>query len=170
MYVPLLCYIQGNLKVYCCHKVDKRFPSQERKRLANLEAEIARKEARGDFSHLKDKTGKFIAAPLPQPTPPKVGLADNDLYSDAGSIRGGGSGAYQYPSTVPYAQHYAAPSVLGGRKAYPYASHRVTFWSSSLSCSLAREDAAELTQHAYIRYPLSIDHDFLYFFSCSERS
>lgn len=25
MYVPLLCYIQGNLKEYCCHKVDKRF-------------------------------------------------------------------------------------------------------------------------------------------------
>lgn len=24
MYVPLLCYIQGNLKEYCCHKVDKR--------------------------------------------------------------------------------------------------------------------------------------------------
>ena len=23
-YVPLLCYIQGNLKEYCCHKVDKR--------------------------------------------------------------------------------------------------------------------------------------------------
>ena len=22
-YVPLLCYIQGNLKEYCCHKVDK---------------------------------------------------------------------------------------------------------------------------------------------------
>lgn len=24
MYIPLLCYIQGNLKEYCCHKVDKR--------------------------------------------------------------------------------------------------------------------------------------------------
>lgn len=24
MYVPLLCHIQGNLKEYCCHKVDKR--------------------------------------------------------------------------------------------------------------------------------------------------
>jgi len=23
LYVPLLCYIQGNLKEYCCHKVDK---------------------------------------------------------------------------------------------------------------------------------------------------
>ena len=24
IYVPLLCTIQGNLKEYCCHKVDKR--------------------------------------------------------------------------------------------------------------------------------------------------
>ena len=24
MYVPLFCHIQGNLKEYCCHKVDKR--------------------------------------------------------------------------------------------------------------------------------------------------
>ncbi|KAG8958081.1 hypothetical protein FRC03_009470, partial [Tulasnella sp. 419] len=24
LYVPLLCYIRGNLKEYCCHKVDKR--------------------------------------------------------------------------------------------------------------------------------------------------
>lgn len=23
IYVPLLCYIQGNLKEYCCHKTDK---------------------------------------------------------------------------------------------------------------------------------------------------
>jgi hypothetical protein len=27
MYIPLLCYIQGNLKEYCCHKVDKRYVS-----------------------------------------------------------------------------------------------------------------------------------------------
>ena len=24
LYIPLLCHIQGNLKEYCCHKVDKR--------------------------------------------------------------------------------------------------------------------------------------------------
>lgn len=45
-----------NLKEYVCHKVDKRIAElmkrKNRKRLAK-EAEIARKEARGDFSHLK---------------------------------------------------------------------------------------------------------------------
>ena len=25
LYIPLLCHIQGNLKEYCCHKVDKRY-------------------------------------------------------------------------------------------------------------------------------------------------
>jgi len=26
LYIPLLCYIRGNLKEYCCHKVDKARP------------------------------------------------------------------------------------------------------------------------------------------------
>lgn len=24
LYFPILCHIQGNLKEYCCHKIDKR--------------------------------------------------------------------------------------------------------------------------------------------------
>ncbi|KWU45316.1 hypothetical protein RHOSPDRAFT_5342, partial [Rhodotorula sp. JG-1b] len=75
IYVPLLCTIQGNLKEYCCHKVDKRISElmkrRNRRRLAR-EADIARREARGDFSHLKDKTGRMVRAPRPQPTLPSV--------------------------------------------------------------------------------------------------
>ncbi|GAA5943354.1 uncharacterized protein JCM15063_002922 [Sporobolomyces koalae] len=126
MYVPLLCYIQGNLKEYCCHKVDKRIAElmkrKNRKRLAK-EAEIARKEARGDFSHLKDhKTGKLIAAPLPQPTLPKIGFqSDDDLYSDAGSIS-------HYPPTsqhqnnIPYGYPPPLAHGISNRTIYPYAS------------------------------------------------
>ncbi|GAA5822155.1 hypothetical protein JCM5353_006251 [Sporobolomyces roseus] len=118
MYVPLLCYIQGNLKEYCCHKVDKRIAElmkrKNRKRLAK-EAEIARKEARGDFSHLKDrKTGKLTAAPLPQPTLPKIGFND-DLYSDSGSNAG-----YPPQNNIPYG--YPPPHSLSNRNIYPYAS------------------------------------------------
>ncbi|KAM0750459.1 hypothetical protein T439DRAFT_277175, partial [Meredithblackwellia eburnea MCA 4105] len=79
IYVPLLCYVQGNLKEYCCHKVDKRIDElmkrKTRKRLAK-EAAIARKEANGDFSHLKDSKGNITRTALPQPTLPNVSLDD----------------------------------------------------------------------------------------------
>ncbi|PCH41272.1 hypothetical protein WOLCODRAFT_24623 [Wolfiporia cocos MD-104 SS10] len=80
-YIPLLCYIQGNLKEYCCHKVDKRIAEiikrRNKQRLAQAAA-LAKKEAAGDFSHLKN--GKA----LPQPTLPNVSLDDDD---DKASIR-----------------------------------------------------------------------------------
>lgn len=75
---------------------------KNRKRLAQ-EAQIAKKEAMGDYSHLRDKKGKITSAPRQQPTLPKIGLEDEDLYapsyagSDSGSIRGGKGGNYQYP-------------------------------------------------------------------------
>ncbi|GAA6017344.1 hypothetical protein JCM10207_005601 [Rhodosporidiobolus poonsookiae] len=133
MYVPLLCYIQGNLKEYCCHKVDKRIAElmkrKNKKRLAQ-EAKIAAAEARGDFSHLKDKSGKMVGVPRQQPTLPKIGLGDDDLYSASGSVRGGGGGGYSnnekhaYPpvATLPYSNSAPYSSSGLARHAYPYAS------------------------------------------------
>jgi len=92
---------------------------KNRKRLAK-EAEIARKEARGDFSHLKDrKTGKLTAAPLPQPTLPKIGFND-DLYSDSGSNAGGHYPPQKNNNNIPYG--YPPPPSLSNRNIYPYAS------------------------------------------------
>jgi len=80
-YVPLLCYIRGNLKEYCCHKVDKRISAvikrRQKQRLANA-AKQAKKEAMGDYSHLKNKKGEMIATPLPQPTLPNLSVDDED--------------------------------------------------------------------------------------------
>ncbi|PFH51417.1 hypothetical protein AMATHDRAFT_175341, partial [Amanita thiersii Skay4041] len=90
-YIPLLMHIRGNLKEYCCHKVDKAsLPScpcpiriddvikrRQKQRLADA-ARLAKKEAMGDYSHLKNKKGEFIAKPLPQPTLPNVSV-DDDL-------------------------------------------------------------------------------------------
>jgi len=87
-YVPLLCYIQGNLKEYCCHKIDKRISELMKKKNAQRKAkaaELARKEAAGDFSHLQNKKGEFVAKPLPQPTLPSVAL--DDFGSDTTSMR-----------------------------------------------------------------------------------
>lgn len=79
LYVPLLCYIRGNLKEYCCHKVDKRITEiikrKQKQRLAR-QAQLAKKEAAGDFSHLKGKGG--MQAALPQPTLPSISLDDDE--------------------------------------------------------------------------------------------
>jgi len=87
-YIPLLCYIQGNLKEYICHKVDKRIAEvikrRNKERLAKA-AELAKKEAMGDFSHLKNKKGELIAQPLPQPTLPNLSVDDDDF--DAASYK-----------------------------------------------------------------------------------
>jgi hypothetical protein len=52
-----------------------------RKRLAK-EAALAKAEARGDFSHLKDKKGNLKAEPLGQPTLPNVDFAFDDVDDD----------------------------------------------------------------------------------------
>jgi len=103
-YIPLLCYIQGNLKEYVCHKVDKRIAEvikrRNRERLAKAAA-LAKKEAMGDFSHLKNKKGEMIAQPLPQPTLPNLSVFDDD--DDTPPAKRG-------PSPTSYAQdyHYAS--------------------------------------------------------------
>jgi len=79
LYVPLLCYIQGNLKEYCCHKVDKRISEliqrKRKQRVAKVQ-QLAKKEAAGDFSHRTDKNG--VVHNAPQPTLPQISLDDDD--------------------------------------------------------------------------------------------
>ncbi|KAI0772712.1 hypothetical protein BC629DRAFT_735938 [Irpex lacteus] len=100
-YIPLLCHIQGNLKEYCCHKVDKRIAEiikrKNKQRLAKAQA-LAKKEAAGDFSHLKNKKGEFIAQPLPQPTLPNISLDDDETSS----IRTRGPAPSTYTGTSDY--------------------------------------------------------------------
>ncbi|KAF9226446.1 hypothetical protein BS17DRAFT_775638 [Gyrodon lividus] len=97
-YIPLLCYIQGNLKEYVCHKVDKRIAEvikrRNKERLAKAAA-LAKKEAMGDYSHLKNKKGEMIAKPLPQPTLPNLSVDDDD--DDAASIVKRGPSPSAYP-------------------------------------------------------------------------
>ncbi|KAH8830743.1 hypothetical protein DL96DRAFT_1707542 [Flagelloscypha sp. PMI_526] len=88
-YIPLLMHIRGNLKEYCCHKVDKRIDTiikrRNKQRLVE-EAKKAQKEAAGDYSHLKNDKGEIVGKALPQPTLPSVSLDDDD---DATSYRTG---------------------------------------------------------------------------------
>ncbi|KAF9058039.1 hypothetical protein BJ165DRAFT_1425252 [Panaeolus papilionaceus] len=83
-YVPLLMHIRGNLKEYCCHKVDKRIAEvidKTRKERIDKQAKLMRKEAMGDFSHLKNKKGELVHQPLPQPTLPNLSVDDDDTSS-----------------------------------------------------------------------------------------
>ncbi|VDB97044.1 unnamed protein product [Peniophora sp. CBMAI 1063] len=95
LYIPLLIHIKGNLKEYCCHKVDKRITEiirrRNKQRLARA-ASLARKEAAGDYSHLKNKKGQLMQQPLPQPTLPNIDIDDDDKISiRSGRSKGPGS-------------------------------------------------------------------------------
>ncbi|KAG0761972.1 hypothetical protein G6F57_007782 [Rhizopus arrhizus] len=78
VYIPLLCHIQGNLKEYCCHKVDKRI------------AELLRKQARMRVEnnmkaqHVRNEKDDIEMRSFPKPTLPKVNMdnlaANNNPY------------------------------------------------------------------------------------------
>lgn len=67
------------------------------------EAQRARKEAAGDFSHLKNKKGELLRNPMAQPTLPNISLDDDD-YDDNNSQfpmnRGGASSKSNYASSM----------------------------------------------------------------------
>lgn len=89
-----------------------------RKRLLK-EMELARKEAKGDFSHLKDRNGNLKEKPLAQPTLPQVDLDDTGYAgSISDSIRkepydnyaGSSIGGHMYPPTN-YSSNWSHPPV-----------------------------------------------------------
>ncbi|KAG2194474.1 hypothetical protein INT46_004844 [Mucor plumbeus] len=84
LYFPILCQIQGNLKEYCCHKIDKRIDElldkQRKKRLRDNE----RKYANSISSKKSKKSNKrdgdqVIEAVPPLPTLPVINNVD--LYA-----------------------------------------------------------------------------------------
>ncbi|KAF8941576.1 hypothetical protein BGZ58_005526 [Dissophora ornata] len=66
LYIPLVIHIQGNLKEFCCHKIDKRI-DEIVKRKAKQRAQEAVKNA---------KSGKGGETPLQKPTLPNIGLIE----------------------------------------------------------------------------------------------
>ncbi|KAJ3020705.1 hypothetical protein HKX48_000369 [Thoreauomyces humboldtii] len=100
VYIPLLCTIRGNLKEFCCHKVDKRIDEVLKKR-SRKRAEQARKREQEEIAKYGKSNG-------PAPTLPDVdmvGMGD-DKYSYAngssesaqhlthGALYGHGNGYY----------------------------------------------------------------------------
>lgn len=95
-YLPLICYVQGNLKEYCCHKIDKRISElvqKKKKQRLGKYAAIARAEAAGDFTHLMNKKGIIVGRKMVQPTLPQldVNLMEDDHKIIKKNLDRGGS-------------------------------------------------------------------------------
>ncbi|THV08666.1 hypothetical protein K435DRAFT_708645 [Dendrothele bispora CBS 962.96] len=139
-YVPLLMHIRGNLKEYCCHKVDKRISAvikrKQKQRLADA-AKLAHKEAMGDYSHLKNKKGELIGKPLPQPTLPNLSVDDD--VDDAASFRTRGPPPSTYTQDYYNPDHGAYPPPMPAYN--PYSQNTGSFTQINPSQPTLREDS-----------------------------
>jgi hypothetical protein len=111
LYIPVFCQIQGNLKEYCCHKIDKRITEvlekQRRKRLRGQDMKASNSKYRKHSDSGNEYGGDSLAA---KPTLPTM---TNDLYNDKRPLH---DDYYDYPSdtyvmsepTTPYQHHHLA--------------------------------------------------------------
>ena len=88
-------------------RISEIIKRKNKQRLAKAKA-LAKKEAAGDFTHLKNKKGELIAQPLPQPTLPNVSLDDID---DTSSMRKGGPAPSMYTAQTDF--YYPANKEYG---------------------------------------------------------
>jgi len=86
---------------------------RQKQRLADA-ARLAKKEAMGDYSHLKNKKGELIAKPLPQPTLPNLSI-DDDEPTEVASIDPSAPSYYSRDDYLP-----PMPSYLPYPGQYPY--------------------------------------------------
>ncbi|KAG0363224.1 hypothetical protein BGZ54_008280 [Gamsiella multidivaricata] len=96
LYIPLVIQIQGNLKEFCCHKIDKRID------------EIVKKKAKQRSQEAAKKSGKGGDTPLQKPTLPNIGLLEE---GSRGSPAPGGT-----PRLAAQSPYMGSP---GLRKAMP---------------------------------------------------
>jgi hypothetical protein len=152
-------------------------------------AEHAKKEAAGDYSHLKNKKGELVAKPLPQPTLPNLSV--DDEFSDSSSVRTRGpppssltaqtqsdfyyqenKGGYQtdYPPMPAYNQPYSHHQAQGGYANYNHSQQNVyednQFYeqetSSTAHLALAAAPFAQSNDH-HASYGYAADpHDVYY--------
>ncbi|KAI8049421.1 uncharacterized protein B0P05DRAFT_592108 [Gilbertella persicaria] len=71
IYFPVLCHIRGNLKEYCCHKVDKRINEILKKQARERVERNTQSEKRG-HKHHHHKKDDIEMRSFPQPTLPKM--------------------------------------------------------------------------------------------------
>ncbi|KAG0341906.1 hypothetical protein BG004_005858 [Podila humilis] len=91
MYIPLVSHIQGNLKEYCCHKIDKRID------------ELIRKKSKTRATEAAGKNGDIALGNMQQPTLPQLDLLET---AASGSSRNDYSNQGAYTPHTPHRQAY----------------------------------------------------------------
>ncbi|KAI8378484.1 hypothetical protein BD560DRAFT_366400 [Blakeslea trispora] len=74
VYIPVLCHIQGNLKEYCCHKVDKRIGQILKKQAKYRVEKHKQAEKRGVKKSGYHSKEELEMHHYPQPTLPNVNM------------------------------------------------------------------------------------------------
>jgi hypothetical protein len=80
-------FVLGYIQLTLSQRISGIIKRRNKERTAKA-IKLAKKEAMGDFSHLKNKKGEFIQQPLPQPTLPNISI-DDDLADIALQKRAG---------------------------------------------------------------------------------
>ncbi|KAI8072908.1 hypothetical protein BC940DRAFT_291911 [Gongronella butleri] len=80
LYFPVYCQIQGNLKEYCCHKIDKRITEILEKQRRKRTAKDRKKGGPNRYNPYNDKKNHMYEA-SPEPTLPVLD-EPSDPYSD----------------------------------------------------------------------------------------
>ncbi|KAG0253634.1 hypothetical protein BG011_006247, partial [Mortierella polycephala] len=99
LYIPLVIQIQGNLKEFCCHKIDKRIDEIVKKKAKQRAQEAAKNQ----------KNGKGGDTPLQKPTLPNIGLIEEGGRNSP--VPGGGT-----PRLAAQSPYMGSPAL---RKAMP---------------------------------------------------
>ncbi|KAF8962169.1 hypothetical protein BGZ46_001214 [Entomortierella lignicola] len=115
LYIPLVSHIRGNLKEYCCHKIDKRIDElilKNTKNRANAAMNLQSKGGKGN--------NDIAMNALKQPTLPQVDLLDAPVipvktprtaYANTPySARNGGMGGYGQQKDYGYEQKTYSPT------------------------------------------------------------
>ncbi|KAI9276598.1 hypothetical protein BY458DRAFT_113329 [Sporodiniella umbellata] len=132
MYIPLLCHIQGNLKEYCCHKVDKRIAELLRKQ-ANKRVEKSKKNVRDykDHQNYNSKKRDIEMQSLTKPPLPGKAVGNTAVYP---------SSPYQQQPYHQQNNYYQVPNAPNSLAPYSFGRRN--------SLNSVNSDQAGLISHA----------------------
>ncbi|KAI7897966.1 uncharacterized protein BX663DRAFT_526612 [Cokeromyces recurvatus] len=154
IYIPVLCHIQGNLKEYCCHKVDKRIEEILRKQAKK------RIEKNKTQKHRNNKKEDIEMQSLPQPTLPNIDINDNKFYNH--HPIGPTYHQQQIPYTMmgsPFVRRNSLSSINSDQLALTTHA-QMQPWSSPYSHNGSNTNLTSYPYHPQQHYPATSSYNF----------